>query len=269
MLEFEKANQAMFGTIATPIPGKSRTVIIDYGPDYMGWTGQSGIADLLDAASDYISAAKIWTMNAILLKDSYLKGVVERYTKAGVPTFAGGLLFEYAYLKNDLDGLLARLKSLGLKGLEISENYAALDEDTRLRSIERFSKAGIEIVYEFGRKHPETPLEIEELARIVKSVQAAGASHVILEQGELDQLRESAPDRLAALVKEPWFSDIDIEIDQTRCPAILGEVVAAFGPTVNLANVPPGCVIRLEGFRRGLGRSLDFPLFRHLVSQGR
>ena len=50
------------------------TAVIDYGPDGFGWTGERGVADLLDCAADYIDFAKIYAMNALLLP----KPVVQR-----------------------------------------------------------------------------------------------------------------------------------------------------------------------------------------------
>jgi len=36
--------------------------------------------------------------------------------------------------------------------------------------------------------------------------------------------------------------------------------VKTFGPEVNLANITPGQVLRLEGFRRGIGRAVDYSI---------
>ena len=54
--------------------------------------------------------------------------------------FAGGILFEYAWQRNELDGLEALLADLEIGGLEISENYVQLTPDERARMIERFQK---------------------------------------------------------------------------------------------------------------------------------
>jgi phosphosulfolactate synthase len=37
-------------------------------------------------------------------------------------------------------------------------------------------------------------------------------------------------------------------------------MIRDFGPEVSLANVAPGQVLRLEGFRRGIGRAVDYSI---------
>ena len=244
---------------------KGRTIIMDFGPDYLGWTGTRGLADLLEAAGNFIDTAKIWVLNAVMLPDAYLKEAVRLYRAHDIEVFAGGLLFEYAYIKNDVDGLIARLDHLGLRGVEISENYATLNDNQRLAFIEQFTKAGIMPVFEYGRKHPETPMELAELETVVQRVSSAGAHHVIVEQGEFDLLERERPDDVQALRGADWFEQIYIEVDSDRFPHQHIDLISRFGPTVNLANVAPGHVIRLEAFRRGLGRPLDYPFFRELL----
>jgi phosphosulfolactate synthase len=244
---------------------KGRTIIMDFGPDYLGWTGTRGLADLLEAAGNFIDTAKIWVLNAVMLPDDYLKEAIRLYRDHDIEVFAGGLLFEYAYLKSDVDGLIERLDYLGLPGIEISENYATLDDNERLDFIERFSKVGLMPVVEFGRKHPDTPMDLGEFETAVKRVAGAGAHHVIVEQGEFDLLEKERPADVEALRQADWFDQIYIEVDSDRFPGPHIDLIKRFGPTVNLANVAPGHVIRLEAFRRGLGRPLDYPFFKEML----
>jgi phosphosulfolactate synthase len=51
-----------------------------------------------------------------------------------------------------------------------------------------------------------------------------------------------------------------IEVDPYRFPQQHAKIIQDFGPEVNLANVTPGQVLRLEGFRRGIGRAVDYSL---------
>jgi phosphosulfolactate synthase len=244
---------------------KGRTIIMDFGPDYMGWTGPRGLADLLEVAGNFIDTAKIWVLNAVLLPDAYLREAVQLYREHDIEIFAGGLLFEYAYLKRDTDGLIARLHHIGLNGIEISENYVTLNDNERLAFIEQFSRAGLMPVVEFGRKHPDTPMELAVLETAVRRAAGAGAHHVIVEQGEFDLLERERPDDVKSLSAAAWFEQIYIEVDSDRFPQQHTDLIKRFGPTVNLANVAPGHVIRLEGFRRGLGRPLDYPFFKELL----
>ena len=154
------------------------TSMIDFGPDTFGWTGApEGIRNLLAVCADYIDFAKIYALNALLMPRETVKAAARTYRDFGVTPFAGGILFEYAWQKNELDGLEKLLADLEIGGLEISENYISLTPDERARSIERFQKRGIYIKYEFGRKNPTLPLALDELGacRLV-----LGAHRVVL-----------------------------------------------------------------------------------------
>ncbi len=237
------------------------TSMIDFGPDTFGWSGgERGIADLLDVAAGYIDYAKIYAMNALLIPGEVVKRTTKLYLDAGVMPFAGGILFEYAWHRNELDGLVALLKRLAIPGLEISENYVTLSEDERARMIDRFQKEGIKIVYEFGRKNPEDPLSLDYLEGIVRSVAAQGIHHVTVEQCEMDLLAKDAPQSLKTLCAQDWFDHVVIEADPYRFPQQHVQMLRDFGRDVNLANIAPGQVLRLEGFRQGVGRAVNYSL---------
>ena len=247
---------------------RGKTIILDFGPDEQGWTGRNGLADLLEVAGNCIDYAKIWALSAATLPETYVRDIVRMYHDAGVNTFAGGLLFEYAYLQGEVDGLIALLRHAGVQGVEVSENYLALDDNERLSYIDQLSSAGLDVVYEFGRKHPDEPMDLDVLDDLVARVKGAGAHHVIVEQGEIDLLEQSQPGSTNVIKDKPWFDDIFIEIDSNRFPKQHGDLIAQFGPEVNLANVAPGHALRLEGLRRGLGRSIDYPFLQALVERG-
>jgi phosphosulfolactate synthase len=237
------------------------TSMIDFGPDTFGWTGApAGIRNLLEVCADYIDYAKIYALNALLMPRDVVKAAARIYREFGVTPFAGGILFEYAWQKNDLDGLENLLVELDIGGLEISENYIALTPDERARSIERFQKRGIYIKYEFGRKNPTLPLALEELGAVVNAVGEQGIDHVIVEQSDFDMLVAARADAIPALQAQPWFDRLLIEADPYRFPQQHAELIRTFGVEVNLANITPGQVLRLEGFRRGIGRAVDYSI---------
>jgi len=245
---------------------KGKTIVIDVGPDQMGWTGRNGLADLLEAVGSSIDYVKIWAMNAASLPEPFIRSVVDLYKQAGIATFGGGLLFEYAYLKNDVDGMIELLQHRGIEGVEVSENYLILSRDERLKVIEKLAHASLAVVYEFGRKQPDAPMSVEDLEQVVMEVRESGAHHVILEQSEFDLFDEVDSSATDSLFRQSWFDDVFIEADPFRFPKQHAELIQRFGPTVNLANISPGQVLRVENFRRGLGRSIDFPLIRELAA---
>ena len=239
------------------------TSMIDFGPDTFGWTGApEGIRNLLAACADYIDYAKIYALNALLMPRETVKAAARTYREFGVTPFAGGILFEYAWQKNELDGLEKLLIDLDIGGLEISENYVALTPDERARAIERFQKRGIYVKYEFGRKNPTAPLALDELGAVVEAVGQQGIEHVIVEQSDFDMLVAARADAIPALMAQPWFDRLLIEADPYRFPQQHVELIRTFGVEVNLANITPGQVLRLEGFRRGIGRAVDYSIIR-------
>ncbi len=237
------------------------TSMIDFGPDTFGWTGgEHGIRALLECAADYIDFAKIYAMNALLLPAAVVERAARAYRDADIAPFAGGILFEYAWQKGQVEDMIGHLHKLQLTGIELSENYISLSSDQRRREIERLQKAGLTVVYEFGRKNPVEPMSFEYVAGLVDEVGRMGIDHVTVEQCEIDLLARSGADAVAALPQQPWFDHILIEVDPYRFPQQHAQIIRDFGPEVNLANVTPGQVLRVEGFRCGIGRAVDYSL---------
>ncbi len=235
------------------------TSMIDFGPDTFGWCGgERGISDLLDVAAEYIDYAKIYAMNTLLIPRDVVKRTTKLYRDAGVAPFTGGILFEYAWRRNEIDGLIALLSQLGIPGLEISENYVTLSADERQRMIARFQQAGLQVVYEFGRKNPDQPMSLDFLEGIVRAVAAQGIHHVTVEQCEMDLLARDSPQRLRELSAQDWFEHVVIEADPYCFPQQHVQMLRDFGRDVNLANIAPGQILRLEGFRQGIGRAVNY-----------
>jgi phosphosulfolactate synthase len=76
----------------------------------------------------------------------------------------------------------------------------------------------------------------------------------------MDLLVQDSPDALVALAAQPWFERVVIEADPYRFPQQHVQLLRDFGPEANLANITPGQVLRLEGFRRGIGRAVNYSL---------
>jgi phosphosulfolactate synthase len=253
-------------SLALPLQSKprktGRTSIIDYGPDNMGWTGENGVTDLLSCAGNYIDFAKIYAFNSLLIPSATLKRIIALYNNADIVCYSGGILFEYAHLKHDVAGMLKFLTDLGFKAMEISENYISLTADERNRYFDQCQKAGISVIYEFGRKNPETEISLEELEVLIKTVLNQGIEHIILEESEITMTAKKNPNVLKELAKKEWFKEIFVEADPFRFPQNHLSLFQDFGSQVNLANIAPGQALRLEGYRQGIGRAVDYSIFK-------
>ena len=62
--------------------------------------------------------------------------------------------------------------------------------------------------------------------------------------------------------KKEWFKEIFVEADPFRFPQNHLGLFEDFGTQVNLANVAPGQALRLEGYRQGIGRAVDYTIFK-------
>jgi phosphosulfolactate synthase len=197
-----------------------------------------------------------------LIPQAVLQRIVRLYREAAVTPYAGGILFEYAYRRGAFDAALDLLTRIGIPSIEISENYVALSDAERARFIEAARSRGFSVVYEFGRKHPSGPLEIEDLATAVSQVTALGATHVIVEQSEIVMLQGARPGVLRDLMSRDWFEGVIIEADPYCFPEQHAALILECGSEVSLANVAPGQVLRLENLRRGVGRAVDYRILK-------
>jgi len=254
-------------------PGKPRktglTVMIDAGPSDFGWTGTTALEDLLEYGCEFIDYAKIFAVNGLIFPVELIKKVNALYRDYDVKPFCGGILFETAFHQNAVDELVTHLGRINASGLEISENYLELTPEVRRREIDRFQKAGFEVVYEFGRKEPTEPLSLDYIGAIVEEMIDVGATHVILEQSELDMLAEATPKEYLKLRDQKWYPHIVIEPDPYRFPKQHVELIEQFGPDVSLCNVSPEQVLKLEGFRRGIGRPVHYSFLSDALKQKR
>lgn len=234
------------------------TAMIDVGPSDFGWIGPRGLKDLLDFGAEFIDYAKIFAINALDYPPPLIRKMVDIYKDYGVTPFAGGILFETAYQQNAVDEMITHLKRVEIDTLELSENYVELEHDVRMQQIDLLQKAGLTVVYEFGRKIPTEPLSIDYMGSIVEEMMGAGVDHVILEQSEIDMLAEETPQALQALPKQKWFEHCVLEPDPYSFPHQHIQMIKDFGPEVSLCNVTPEQVLKLEGFRRGIGRPVHY-----------
>jgi phosphosulfolactate synthase len=244
---------------------KGMTAIIDVETDMLGWMGLKGMEDFLEIASDFVDYAKIQTHHSLMLPHDYIKHKVSKYREYDVTPFVGGILYELAYCQQAVDELILHLNRIGAPALEISENYITLDRDTRLKEFERFKKEGINVVYEFGRKHAVTPLCLTELESVISDCKNSGINHVIIEQDEIDLLEKKSPETLKQILKQSWFDRLFFEPNQFAFPEEHAGMIKKYGPDVNLCNITSGQVIRLEDFRLGMGRQVGFTYVADLI----
>lgn len=240
------------------------TSMIDFGPGSNGWTSPIALQDYLRCVADYIDYAKIYAMNALILPEDVVRETIAIYLDAGVKPYAGGILFEYAYLKGELDGYVRHLKKVGMPRVEVSENYLDFSDAERIRHIESLQKEGLEVIYEFGRKNPTEPFTLEHLEEIINSNTAMGVEHTIIEQSEIDYVSANNPAILKDITSRSWFGNVFIEADPYSFPKAHTQLLEKFGNGVNLANIGADQILRLQGFRYGVGRAVNYSILSRI-----
>jgi len=233
--------------------------VIDRGPDIGGWMGHRGAEEFLEAAAEFVDCAKIYAAHSLMLPEAWVREQVAIYRRHGIPVYPGGILMEIAYLQGQMKAFYAGVKTLGFEMVEISENYLGLTSDERRRLIAEAREHGLAVFFELGSKQPDRPRGVQETVDAIGPLLEAGAEHVVIEQAEIDQWLAHAPEAPPAIAAAIGASHLVWEIDPTAFPQHAIALLRLLGTSANLGNIHPDQLIRVEEFRRGLGRAIGFP----------
>lgn len=210
------------------------------------------VDDVVEVAGQSIDLVKLGWGTALVTEN--LAPKLELLRRHDIPVVLGGTLTELAIRQGRVDGLVAWLRELGLRHVEISDGTIALDPAEKRGLIARLAKE-FTVLSEVGSKDVE---EIMAPYRWVEQIEAeleAGAWKVIAEA------RESGTAGIYRADGEPRMGLID-EIAHAVDPVrLLFEaprkdqqvfLLRRFGPDANLGNIAPGDVLGLETLRLGL-----------------
>jgi phosphosulfolactate synthase len=183
-----------------------------------------------------------------------LKPKLERYAAHGIPVVLGGTLTEVAIKQGRVEGLVAWLRELGLRHVEISDGTIALEPEVKSHLI-RTLACDFTVLSEVGSKDTDFIMApyvwVEQIERDLE----AGAWKVIAEA------RESGTAgiyRADGEVRTGLIDEIAHAIDDERLifEAPLREqqvwLLHRFGSECNLGNIAPEDVLSLETLRLGL-----------------
>jgi phosphosulfolactate synthase len=207
---------------------------------------------LLEVAGAAVDVVKLGWGTAVVTGN--LKPKLERYAAHDVPVVLGGTLTEVAIRQGRVDGLVAWLRELGLRHVEISDGTIELDAQVKRELIERLSKE-FTVFAEVGSKDADFIMApyvwVEQIERDLE----AGAWKVIAEA------RESGTAgiyRANGEVRTGLIDEIVHSVDQERlifdAPLQRQQVwlLKRFGTECSLGNIAPDDVLSLETLRLGL-----------------
>jgi phosphosulfolactate synthase len=207
---------------------------------------------LLEVAGEIVDVVKLGWGTALV--SSNLKPKLERYSAHGVPVVLGGTLTELAIRQGRVDGLVAWLRELGLRHVEISDGTIAIDPAVKRGLIQRLAGEFI-VLAEVGSKDADFIMAPYVWVEQIEADLDAGAWKVIAEA------RESGTAgiyRADGEVRTGLIDEIAHAIDPGRMifEAPLREqqvwLLRRFGTECNLGNIAADDVLSLETLRLGL-----------------
>jgi phosphosulfolactate synthase len=207
---------------------------------------------LMETVGEYVDIVKLGWGTALVTAN--LKPKLERYAAHGVPVVLGGTLTEIAIKQGRVEGLVAWVKELGLRHVEVSDGTIAIDPEVKGHLI-RSLTAHFTVLAEVGSKDADFIMAPYVWVEQIQRDLAAGAWKVIAEA------RESGTAgiyRADGEVRTGLIDEIVHAIDGERlifeAPRREQQVwlLKQLGHECNLGNIAPDDVLSLETLRLGL-----------------
>jgi phosphosulfolactate synthase len=248
----QSSNGSMAGFLAVPERSckpreRGVTHVIDRGLSIAQVDG------LMETVGEYVDIVKLGWGTALVTAN--LKPKLERYAAHGVPVVLGGTLTEIAIKQGRVEGLVAWLRELGLRHVEISDGTIALDGEVKAHLIGTLAAAGFTVLSEVGSKDVEHIMApyvwVEQIERDLQ----AGAWKVIAEA------RESGTAGIYRADGEVRTGLIDEIVHAVEAERLIFEaprreqqvwLLKQLGNECNLGNIAPDDVLSLETLRLGL-----------------
>ena len=212
----------------------------------------SEVDGLIEVAGDSVDLVKLGWGTALVTGN--LRPKLARYAEHGIPVVLGGTLTEIAIRQRRVDGLVAWLRELGLRHVEISDGTITLEPDAKRELIEALARE-FTVLAEVGSKDVDFIMApyiwVEQIERDL----AAGAWKVIAEARESGtagiyrangEVRTGLIDEIAHAV-DPRLLIFDAPLQSQQV-----WLLKRFGTECNLGNIPPVDVLSLETLRLGL-----------------
>jgi phosphosulfolactate synthase len=207
---------------------------------------------LLEVAGTCVDVVKLGWGTAVVTGN--LASKLKRYTAHGIPVVLGGTLTEIAIRQGRVDGLIAWLRELGLRHVEISDGTITLEKAVKRELIERLSRE-FTVFAEVGSKDADFIMAPYIWVEQIESDLEAGAWKVIAEARESGtagiyrangEVRSGLIDEIAHAI-DPARLIFDAPLQQQQV-----WLLKRFGTECNLGNIAPADVLSLETLRLGL-----------------
>ncbi|HEX5309426.1 MAG TPA: phosphosulfolactate synthase [Solirubrobacteraceae bacterium] len=208
---------------------------------------------LMETVGEYVDIVKLGWGTALVTAN--LKPKLQRYAAHGVPVVLGGTLTEIAIKQGRVEGLVAWLRELGLRHVEISDGTIALDAEVKAHLIRTLAAAEFTVLSEVGSKDVDFIMApyvwVEQIERDLE----AGAWKVIAEareSGTAGIYRADGEVRTGLIDEIVHAIDADRMIFEAPRREQQVWLLKQLGNECNLGNITPDDVLSLETLRLGL-----------------
>ncbi len=207
---------------------------------------------LLEVVGDSVDVVKLGWGTALVTGN--LERKLALYAERAIPVVLGGTLTEVAIRQGRVDGLVAWLRELGLRHVEISDGTITLDASVKRELIERLSR-DFTVFAEVGSKDADFIMApyiwVEQIERdleagawkVIAEARESGTAGIYRANGEV---RTGLIDEIAHAV-DPARLIFDAPLQQQQV-----WLLKRFGTECNLGNIAPADVLSLETLRLGL-----------------
>ncbi|HEU4976350.1 MAG TPA: phosphosulfolactate synthase [Baekduia sp.] len=207
---------------------------------------------LMEVAGDAVDIVKLGWGTALV--SGNLEEKLARFRAHDVPVVLGGTLTEIALRDGRLEGLVAWLKELGLRHVEVSDGTLALDPQRKREVIAALAREFV-VFSEVGSKDDERIMAPYRWVEQIEQELAAGAWKVIAEareSGTAGIFRHDGEVRMGLIDEIAHAVDPDRIVFEAPQRQQQVWFLQRFGREVNLGNIAPGDVLSLETLRLGL-----------------
>jgi phosphosulfolactate synthase len=209
----------------------------------------------------FVDVVKIYGVLPLLIAEDTLKKKIAFYHDYDVRVSTGSTISEYMVSENAFDRFVSESAKLGFDIIEIGENSADLNFDSKKKVTENILSKNLEFQWKVGKKDPRHQLSLDAtLAKIEEGVKL-GSDRIVLEANEgihvgmYDEKGGVKWNFVGALTAKfppnTFIFEAPLESQQSA-------LIAEFGQRVNLAEVRLDAVSSVESQRRGFPTKAAF-----------
>jgi phosphosulfolactate synthase len=209
----------------------------------------------------FVDVVKIYGVLPLLVPEETLKKKIAFYHDYNVRVSTGSTISEYMIAENAFDKFVSESAKLGFDIIEIGENSADLNFDSKKKVTESVLSKNLEFQWKVGKKDPRHQLSLDAtLAKIEEGVKL-GSDRIVLEANEgihvgmYDEKGGVKWNFVGALTAKfppnTFIFEAPLESQQSA-------LIAEFGQRVNLAEVRLDAVSSVESQRRGFPTKAAF-----------